>query len=105
MERPRIADASGAAVTDEIEPKLIEIFLQAGLVEIIGDHARAGRERSFYRRIDAQSALDRFFGEQARGKHHARIARVGATSDRGDQHAAVTDLTLTVMKWIGSRIF
>ena len=100
MERPGIADAGGATVTDEIESELIEIFLQPGLVEIIGNDARTWRERSFHRRIDAQSTLDRFFREQTRGEHHARIAGVRATRDRRDQHTAVSDLALPVMKRI-----
>ena len=44
MKRPRISDAGGAAVADDVEPELIEIFLEAGLVEIIGDNPRARRE-------------------------------------------------------------
>ena len=44
MQRSGISDAGRAAVTDQIEPELVEIFLQTGLVEIIGDNAGAGRE-------------------------------------------------------------
>src|SRR3546814_20272187 len=42
-ERPRIADAGGAAIADEVEAERVEIFGQPGLVEIIG-HAKLGRE-------------------------------------------------------------
>ena len=38
MERSRVADAGGATVTDEIESELIEVFLEPGLVEIIGNN-------------------------------------------------------------------
>ena len=102
---PGIADAGRATVADDVEAELVEICLQPGLVEIIGDDARARRERSFHGRIDAQSALDRFLREQTGGEHHARVARVRATRDRRDQHAAVTDPALAVMKRISSRIF
>ena len=105
MEWAGIADAGCATVTDEVEPKLIEIFLQSSFLEIIGNDARTWRERSFYCGIDTQSALDRLFREQSRCQHHAWIARVRAARDRRDQHAAVTDPGLPVMKWIGARIF
>src|SRR5437764_3970095 len=105
MEWPGIANASGATVADEIKSELVEIFLQSGLVEIIGDHTRTGRERRFYRRIDAQSALDRFFRQQPGRKHHAWVTRVSATRDRRDQNCAVTDFTFAVSKWIGRRSF
>ena len=87
-----------------IESELIEISLQPGFVQIIGHDARSRRERSFHRRIDSQSALDRFLREQTGREHHARIARVGATGDRRDQHAAVADLALAVVKRIGRRL-
>ena len=51
-----------------------------------------------------QSALDRFLGEQTGGQHHTRVARVCATRDGRDQHAAVTDLALPMVKWIRGRI-
>src|SRR5207237_3933867 len=105
MERSRVADAGRAPVADQIEPELVEIFLESGFVEIIGDDARAGRERSFYGRIDLQPALHRFLCQQAGGEHYARIARVGATGDRGNENAPVPDPAFTVLKWIGSRIF
>src|SRR4051812_4705153 len=100
MKRPGIADAGCATITDEVEAKLIEIFLQPGFREIISHNARSGRERSFYRRINAQTAFDCFFREQTSGKHHAWIARVRAARDRRNQNAAVTDRTLSVMKRI-----
>src|SRR6266446_999991 len=105
MQRSGIADASRATVTDEIKAELIEIFLQPGFLKIIGDHARAGCERSFYCGIDTQPAFDRFLCEQAGREHYAGVARVCATGDRCDQDGAVTDMALPVMKRISSRIF
>ena len=93
MQRPRVADASRATISDEIEPELVEIFLQAGFRQIIGNHARTRRERCFYCRVNAKSALDRSFRKQASRDHDARIAGVGATCDRCDQNAAVADMT------------
>ena len=92
MQRPGVADAGRAAVTDKIKPELIEIFLQPGFRQIIGDHARTRRERRFHCRIHVQSALDRLFCEQTGREHHARIARVRATRDGRDENAAVADM-------------
>ena len=94
MERPGIANAGGAAVTDHVESELIEIFLEAGFLEIIGDNAGARRERSLHGRINRQAALDRFLREQTGGEHHAWVARVRAARDGRDQNAAMTDATL-----------
>ena len=52
VERTGVADAGGAAVADDVEAELVEIGLQPGFVQVIGDDARAGRERSLDRRID-----------------------------------------------------
>ena len=41
-QRTGVADAGRAAVADEIEAQRVEIALQAGLVEVIGDDARPG---------------------------------------------------------------
>ena len=39
IERAGIADAGGATVADDLEAELVEVGLQAGLVEVIGDDA------------------------------------------------------------------
>src|SRR3546814_1367299 len=43
-ERPRITDAGGAAIADEVEPDRVEMRLQARLDQIVGHHLRPGRE-------------------------------------------------------------
>src|SRR5437764_4283891 len=48
----RITNAGGATISDQIEPKLIEVRLQSSLRWVIRDHARARRERSLNGRID-----------------------------------------------------
>src|SRR3546814_6204642 len=49
-ERPRIADAGGAAIADEVEAERVEIVGQPGLVEIIGNDLAARRERGLDRK-------------------------------------------------------
>ena len=39
IERARVADAGRAAVADRLEAELVELCLEAGFVEVIGDHA------------------------------------------------------------------
>ena len=98
MQWTGVADASRAAVTDEVKPELVEIFLQSGFRQIIGNHARARRERGFHCRIHAQSALHRLFCEKAGRDHHARIASVCATCDCCDQNAAVANVRTSLCK-------
>ena len=40
-----VADAGGAAIGGDAEAELFEIRQQAGLGQVVGDDARAGRER------------------------------------------------------------
>src|SRR3546814_8642935 len=56
-ERPRIADAGGAAVTDEIIADRVEMVLQPRLGEIVGDHLRPGGERRLDPRLGLHPAL------------------------------------------------
>ena len=50
-QRAGIADAGGAAIADEVEADLVEVLLQAGLGEIVGDHLGAGRQRGLHPRL------------------------------------------------------
>ena len=87
-----VADARRAAVGGDGEAELLEIGQQPGLGQVLGDHARARRERRLDVRLDRQALLDRLLREQARSDQHARIRRVGAGGDRGDQYVAVADV-------------
>ena len=44
-QRPGIADAGGAAVADEVEAELVEVALEVGLLEVVGDDPGARGER------------------------------------------------------------
>ena len=44
MKRTGIADACRAAVADGLKAEFVEVRLKTGLVEVIGDDARAGRK-------------------------------------------------------------
>ena len=72
-QRAGIADARRATVADEVEAELVEIRLQAGLVQIIGDDARTGRERRLDGGVHAEAAFDGLLREQTGGEHDAGI--------------------------------
>src|SRR5215204_2697167 len=93
MQRPRVADASRATIADEIESELVEICLESGLFQVIGNNARPGCERRFHARIDTQTALDCFFRQQSSRDHHARVARVCAARYSGNEHTTVSDVS------------
>ena len=93
-QRAGIADARRAAVPDEIEAQLVQIRLQAGFVQVIGHHARTGRQRRLDERMRLQPVLDCFFGQQTGRQHDRRIARVGATGDGRNQNVAVMERTV-----------
>ena len=91
-QRAGVADAGGAAEADEVEAELVEIVLQAGLRR---DSRRrpASRARARSSPTASREALrDRVAGEQAGGDHHARVGRVGAARDGGDDDVAMADV-------------
>ena len=85
-QRAGIAYAGGAAVANEVEAQLIEIFLKTGFVEIIAHHAGTGCEGRLDEGIDAQTAFDGFLSQQTGREHDGWIAGVGATRDGSDQN-------------------
>ena len=64
-------------IADEVEAERVEVGLQAGLVEIVGDHLRAGRQRGLHPRLDLQALL--------------------ATALRASRPAAISTLGLEVL--------
>ena len=91
-QRSAVADAGRAAVADEVEAERVEVRLQAGLRQVVGDDLRSGREARLHPRLARQPALDRLLRDQARADHHARIRGVRAARDRGDHDRPVFEL-------------
>ena len=98
-----VADAGRAAVGGHAEAQLLEVRQQARLGEVIGDHARAGRERGLDVRLHRQALRHRLFREQAGGEQHAGVRRVGARRDRGDQHVAVAEVEAVLRRLTACR--
>src|SRR5919108_180869 len=57
-QRPRVPDASRAAVADGVEAELLEVLRQTRLVVVLGDHLRARREARLHPRLALEPALD-----------------------------------------------
>ena len=91
-QRAGIADAGGAAEADQVEADLVELLLQARLVEIFGDHLAARGERGLDPRLLLQAAPVGVAGEQAGAHQHARVRGVGAGGDRRDHHVAMAEI-------------
>ena len=91
-ERPRIADARGAAIADEVEADVVEVVLQPGLDQVVGDHLAPRRERGLDPRLGFQPQFVGLFGDEAGRDQHARVRGVGATGDRRDHHVAIADI-------------
>ena len=87
-----VADAGGAAVADEVEAESVQRLGQAGLVQVVGDDLRAGRQRCLHPRLRLQPLGHRVLRQQAGGDQNARVGGVGAGGDRGDHHVAVADV-------------
>ena len=91
LQRAGVADTGGAAVADGLKAQPVQIGRQAGLVQILGDDARTGRQRSFDRRADGHAPLDGLFRQQSRRQHDAGVGRIGAARNGGNHHVAVTE--------------
>src|SRR5690606_32772865 len=94
MQRAGVADAGGATVTNRVEAQLVQVGLEAGFLEVVGDDARTGRERGLHDGIDLEAAFNGLLREQTGGEHDTWIAGVRATRDGRDEHGAVANLAL-----------
>ena len=92
VERTGVADAGGAAVADSLEAQLVEVGLQTGLVQVVGDHPAARSQRRLHRRVELQALLNGLLGQQARGQHDRGVGGVGAAGDGGNEHRAMSDV-------------
>ena len=69
MQRAGVSDAGRAAVADGLKAELVEVGLKTGLLQVVGDHTRAGTEGGLDGWIHFQSPFDSFLGEQRRAEH------------------------------------
>ena len=87
--RAAVADARGAAVTDEIESDLVEVGREARLLEIVRDDFAAGRKARLHPRLARDAAFHGLLRDEPGADHHGRVRRVRARGDRGDHHGAI----------------
>ena len=93
-QRAGVADAGGAAVAHQVEADPVQVFLQAGGSQILGDHFRPRGKRGLHPRLDAQAALQGLLGDETGAQHHRRIRSVGAGGDGGDHHVAMAQVVV-----------
>ena len=89
VERSGISDAGRAAVGGKSEAESFQERQQAGALQVLGNDARSRRQRSLDVRFHREASFHRFPGEQTGGEEYARIGRVCAGRDSGDQHVAM----------------
>ncbi|MND89956.1 hypothetical protein D3C80_820310 [compost metagenome] len=89
VQRARVADAGGAAVADQVEAHGVQILLEAGVGQIVGDDLRAGGQRGLDPGLDLQTQGVSLARHQTGGDQDRRVGGVGARGDGGDDHVAV----------------
>ena len=95
--RPRIADAGGAAIADQVEADGVQILAQPGGVEIVGHDLASGREAGLDPWLAGEAQRPRLAGDEPGGDQHRRVGGVGAAGDRGDHHVAIADVELLAL--------
>ena len=96
-QRAGVADTSGAAVADQEEAELLQVFHQAGGFEVIGDDLRARRQRGLDPGLGREAALGGLARQETRADHHRGVGGVGARRDRGDHHRTVFQFAMFVI--------
>ena len=89
--RAGIADACGATVADDLESELVEVGLKSGGMQVVLHDPGTGSQRGLHGGRNMEPPLDRLFGKEPGAEHDTRIAGVGATGDRRDDHTAMIE--------------
>ena len=93
-QRPRIADAGGAAIAHQIETDGVQMRLQPRLFQIIGHDLATRRQRRLHPWLGLQAQLVRLLGDQPSRDQHAGVRRIGAAGDRRDGDVAVANVEI-----------
>ncbi len=91
-QRSGITDAGGAAERHQVEAELVEVGLQAGFAQILGDHLRAGRKRGLDPGLGGEPFGHGFARQEPSAHHDARVRGVGARRDGRDHHIAMAEI-------------
>ncbi len=91
LDRAGVADAGGAAIADRVEAERVQLRRQAGLVEVLGHHLAAGRQRGLHPGLRVEAERAGLLRHQPGRDQHRRVRGVGAGRDRGDHDVAVAD--------------
>src|SRR5487761_320813 len=89
-----LCNAGRAAVSNDVETKLLKIRQEASTPEIFCDHHRTGRETRLDSLANGESFFHRPLCKQSSCHHHGRVARVGAARDCGNYHVPISESVL-----------
>ena len=104
VECARHAVTGGAGKSDHAEPELLEFFGEAGFVEVKGDRLGAWRQRGLDPGLAGESGPIGIARQQAGCDHIARVAGVGATGDRCNDHRAIGHLAWDIVPLSGDTL-
>ena len=93
-QRAAVADARRASVADEVEAEGIEVGIETGLREIVRHDFRSRRQARLDPRFAGEALLHGLLRHEAGADHDARVRRVRAARDRGDDDRPVIDREL-----------
>ena len=98
VQRARHAVAGGAGEGDDAEAELFELGQQPGFLQIEACDDRAGGEAGLHPGLADEAEFVGLLGDEAGGDDVARVRRVGAAGDRGDNDGAVGQQPLAFLR-------
>ncbi len=90
----RVTDAGHATITCCGETKLVQVSVDTGRLKVLGDDTRAWGKGGPDIWLSLKSLFKSFFGEETCLEHDARIGRVCARGDGGDDDRTVAERVL-----------
>ena len=96
-----IADAGGAPIAHQIETHGVQVFLEAGIGEVVGDHLGSGGQRGLHPRLHLHAASPGLARHQTGGDQDGRVRRVRAGGDGRDDHVPVADIEARLGTGVG----
>ncbi|GBF30568.1 hypothetical protein MnTg04_00509 [bacterium MnTg04] len=91
-QRPRISDACGATVADQVKAHFLQVIQQVRFLEIVADHPRSRRQAALDPRFGFKSFCGGVPCQQTGRHHHGRVRRVRATGNGRDQDRPIAKL-------------
>ena len=91
-QRSGVPDARHAAVSADLEPELLQVHEEAGVLQVLGDDPGPGGQGGLDVVLRPQAEVGGLLGHQAGGDHDRGVGGVGARGDGRDDQGAVPEL-------------